>query len=252
MRKLTRRSYNRKLLVFGASMFMAVAMMSTGFAAWVMSSVTNADVDAPVKVGTVTDASMEITVDQWVDDAWTGETLTFDAPEGDLGRVYAGEGSVGDNLSLEITGKVTNAQALGTLTISITLPTSLKNAIAAGYLKVVSEGYDASTGVITYEANGDSLQYVDETTTKTFSYTLELAWGDFFGGVNPAVFYDNANKRIEGDEETVAGNAIADDQVKTEMTEFGSVISNGLNAEGDPVTSYAGTIDIIVSATVKA
>lgn len=245
MRKLTRRSYNRKLLVFGASMFMAVAMMSTGFAAWVMSSVTNADVDAPVHVGVVTDASMEITVDQWVDGAWTGGTLTFDALENDLGRVYAGEGSVGENLSFLISGKVTNAQALGTLTVAITLPSSLKNAIDAGYLKAV-DADNYSNGVITYTVNGDSLEF-SEGTTKTFAYTLELAWGDFFGNKNPAIFYDSE----EDFRDDVAGKSIPDDQVKTEMNAFGDTMKDGLVADGEPATSYSGTIDILVSATVK-
>ena len=37
--KLTRKHYNRKILSFGLVLFLAVALLSTGFAAWIMSTV---------------------------------------------------------------------------------------------------------------------------------------------------------------------------------------------------------------------
>lgn len=37
MAKLTRNSYKRKIILFGVIVFMSIALISTGFAAWVMS-----------------------------------------------------------------------------------------------------------------------------------------------------------------------------------------------------------------------
>ena len=42
--KLTKKSYNRRIYAFGIMVFIAVALVSTGFASWVMS---NNAVNAP-------------------------------------------------------------------------------------------------------------------------------------------------------------------------------------------------------------
>lgn len=42
MAKLTKNSYKRKVILFGVLLFMSIALISTGFAAWIMS--TNAKI----------------------------------------------------------------------------------------------------------------------------------------------------------------------------------------------------------------
>ena len=244
MRKLTRRSYNRKLLVFGISIFMAVAMISTGFATWVMSSLADKEAGAPVVVGTVTDASMSIVVDQLNDeDQWTGATLSFDAPADDAsGRVYAAAGSAGETLELPISGYVTNSEAMGSLTVQITLPESLQAAISANYIAIEDADHYAD-GVLTITFNASDLEaHSTIAGAKVFSYTLTFEWGTAFGGMNPSLYFDVDN----------AGKLVSDADMKDTMTAFGEALKLGMTANGDPATSYSGSIEILLSAAVRS
>ena len=61
MAKLTRKSYQRKAMVVGATAFAGIALMATGFAAWVISSSATKNVQGGVQVGTISNKSIEIT-----------------------------------------------------------------------------------------------------------------------------------------------------------------------------------------------
>lgn len=272
MKKFTRRAHNRKLIMFAVSIFMAIGMISTGFAAWVMSVNSEKNADAPVQVGIVTDASMEVSIDQWTkvgdatDESWTGDVLRFDAAEETAhGRIRPSADSE-EKLTMVISGKVKNAaDNLGSLTMTIDLPDEIVNAISAGYIKV--SGQDSATlvaanGVITLSYTDDALGTNDTLTYNvaegskdaTFTHTLTFEWGSFFGNVNPAVFYDSetasASRTTSADGEPqtqqVTGKSIADATMKTEMEAFYNLITAGAsNTEG----AYAGMIDITVVAS---
>ena len=64
MAKLTRNSYKRKIILFGVIVFMSIALISTGFAAWVMSQEKKASTNGNVTVGAVTEGNIEITLDE--------------------------------------------------------------------------------------------------------------------------------------------------------------------------------------------
>ena len=64
MAKLTRNSYKRKIILFGVFVFMSIALISTGFAAWVMSQNAKEEVSGNVNVSTMTDASVSIKIYQ--------------------------------------------------------------------------------------------------------------------------------------------------------------------------------------------
>ena len=59
--KLTRKSYNRRIFTFGALVFLSIALMSTGFATWVMSQNATQNMEGGVNVGTITDGALEFT-----------------------------------------------------------------------------------------------------------------------------------------------------------------------------------------------
>ena len=59
--KLTRKSYRRKLIMFGAAIFMSLALTATGFAAWVLSQDTSVDAGGNGEVGIVSDNELKIT-----------------------------------------------------------------------------------------------------------------------------------------------------------------------------------------------
>jgi len=252
MRKLTRRSYNRKLLVFGLSMFMAVAMISTGFAAWVMSSSDPADTKGGVTVGVVQNDMMLIKIEGH--DEETGKLnvapLLFDAKKDDnTGRVKALPGSE-ENLSFTVSGYVTNASNVSNVIFTIKLPEGLRDAVKQTYIEITSEGnYDKETGVLTHEVPLGS-EYAEKPGSKTFTYTLTFAWGDYFGGLNPSEFYDSTEKKRIVDEEEVGdvGADIDPEVMEEEMEDFAEALRGGLTADGEePVLSYSGNIDITVS-----
>ena len=63
MAKLTRNSYKRKIILFGVFVFMSIALISTGFAAWVMSADDKVEDDGNVDVGVVKDSTIDIIFD---------------------------------------------------------------------------------------------------------------------------------------------------------------------------------------------
>ena len=48
MVKLTRNSYKRKIILFGVLIFASIALISTGFAAWIMSANASKDKDGNI------------------------------------------------------------------------------------------------------------------------------------------------------------------------------------------------------------
>ena len=72
MAKLTKKSYRRKRMLMGLALFMSVALISTGFAAWVISSSVEKNVDSNVQVGTVSDKSIGLTVEFMSVDGFDG------------------------------------------------------------------------------------------------------------------------------------------------------------------------------------
>ena len=205
MSKITRRSYKRKKIVMGLALFGAIGLVSTGFAAWVLSSNANKDQDTGLKVGAVAESSMEIknVVVKGVDTKRGSDTLGTEIetnvfsfnPKWDdnTGRVrYGAEGDdCGERLSLTISGIVTEAQNLGSLTIG---PKSVSDKVAqaetAGYIVAP----DCLKSTVTLANPADySITVNDGISTASFSYKVEFQWGSLFNGMNPAEFYDDSD-----------------------------------------------------------
>lgn len=205
MSKITRRSYKRKKIVMGLALFGAIGLVSTGFAAWVLSSNANKDQDAGLKVGAVAESSMEIknVAVKGVDTKRGSDTLgqeietnvfSFNPKWDDnTGRVrYGAEGDdCGERLSLTISGIVTEAQNLGSLTIGPkSVPDKVAQAETAGYIVAP----ECLKNTVTLANPADySVTVNDGISTASFTYKVEFAWGSKFNGMNPAEFYDDSD-----------------------------------------------------------
>lgn len=80
--KLTRKSYKRNIIVFGIMIFMGVALVSTGFATWVLSQDTTVENTGNVEVGIVADESLtfaDVKVEQRDHTYANYDTEAFDA-----------------------------------------------------------------------------------------------------------------------------------------------------------------------------
>jgi hypothetical protein len=244
-----------------------------------MSAVTNAQADAPVKVAVLSDASMTVTIDQLDEDnKWVGDVVYFDAADDTTGRLRSSVDSEGNStskeqLSMVISGKVTHAEMLSDLSMDITLPNGLANALENGYLQFEGDGSDETQTEVVYDRDNnkitvnksmlnvsDPAKDEDGISYVTFSFTLEFLWGSYFGHVNPSEFYDDdalmaATNRCDvvkatgvaaGEGET--NDYISDEQMKAEMEEFHTMLVGGLNfKEADG--SYDGSIVILVKAS---
>lgn len=212
MAKLTRNSYKRKIIMFGAVTFASVALVSTGFAAWVLATQTTANQNGNVTVGAVSDKSFEISFTSVTDQY--GVTLTesnynfaFEPHKDDrYGRVF-NNGTDFENMKLIITGKVTNYDYLGSFTVKMTVPTEISNAAAANYITLPQ---CVGTEVNLKTLSPSVMVKNDEDGSATFTYTIEFGWGDVFGGKNPGYYYD-----IDP-----TGSQVAGDTVKTTLNAF--------------------------------
>lgn len=177
MAKLTRNSYKRKIILFGVIVFMSIALISTGFAAWVMSQEKKQSTSGNVSVGAVTEGNIEVILDEL-----TVKDFKFEPKEGDnTGRVRS-DGTNFESLTVTVTGTIKNTQFLKEATIKMNVKDAVKQAETAGYI-ILPECANSEV-VLTLTGSG--------TNEKKFSYNITFKWGSKFGGENPGEYYDSA------------------------------------------------------------
>ena len=225
MARLTKNSYKRKIILFGLLIFMSIALISTGFAAWVMSTnATNDDAQGNVTVGVVKDASLTISnveINSAVK-SFHFEPLSTD----NSGRVRLDdEDQKYENLTITVTGQIAPVEYLGKLTYELVVPESVQKAAEAGYIVlpqgtsyeyVDNEGHKVKVGtgveIKGWETLGEG--------TYTFNITITFGWGEKFNNMNPGLYYD----------EDAAGILISDAECKRTLQDFRALLY-GYDAE---------------------
>ena len=176
MAKLTRNSYKRKIILFGVIVFMSIALISTGFAAWVMSQEKKQSTSGNVTVGAVTEGNIEVILDEL-----TVKDFKFEPKESDTtGRVRNDKTNF-ESLTVTVTGTIKNTQFLKEATIKMNVKDAVKQAETAGYI-ILPECANSEV-VLTLTESG--------TNEKKFSYDITFKWGSKFGGENPGEYYDS-------------------------------------------------------------
>lgn len=177
MAKLTRNSYKRKIILFGVIVFMSIALISTGFAAWVMSQEKKQSTSGNVTVGAVTEGNIEVILDPL-----TVKDFKFEPKESDTTGRVRNDGTNFESLTVTVTGTIKNTQFLKEATIKMNVKDAVKQAETAGYI-ILPECANSEV-VLTLTENG--------TNEKKFSYNITFKWGSKFGGENPGEYYDSA------------------------------------------------------------
>ena len=212
----------------GIALFGAIGLVSTGFAAWVLSASASNTQEPGIKVGAVSEHNMdfqniEVLGKSADPDAANPEELvatnkySFNPKYTDItGRVHFGKGDdaanpdVGERLELIVRGEVTEAQNLGTLTVKFdSIPAALTSAESAGYI-VLPECATAEKDV-DFTLSGEGA-----IKTASFEYTIAFSWGNKFNGSNPGEYYD----------EDVNGKEIGIDVVETTLTAMHELLDN--------------------------
>lgn len=212
MSRITKRSYKRKVILFGLLIFMSIALISTGFAAWIMS--TNAEATKPgnVSVGIVEGGVLEFS-----DVELDNQDFLFEPASGDTtGRVKAETDDEGntintESLTVKLTAKISPVEDVETIKYVLVIPESVQKAADAGYI-VLPTGASVDAQVKTVL---DSTKYA----SGEFEITFEFKWGTKFGGVNPSLYYDEAGKTIPNAE------------VKKELENFRAILYGYYEAE---------------------
>lgn len=195
MAKLTRKSYKRKKITFAAVLLAGIALVSTGFAAWVLSSQVAKKAEGNVTVGAVSKTNLELTVTPSTD-----ANFSFEPLENDVSGRVRWDGTHSENLSVTFDLELTStADVLKDVTVKMDQVDEIDAAVAAGYI-VAPTCYN---DVITLQASS----FEKDTTsgyTWTTSYTVAFSWGDTFGNVNPSKYYDTVEAGIAVSDENVA------------------------------------------------
>lgn len=219
--RLTRRSYKRKLIIFGVSIFMSIALSATGFAAWVISKDTQKHIDGKVEIGAVTEASVEI---EGLDFVENKNTFIFEPLESDTtGRVRYDGSSKPENLNVQFTWTIKNYQIVGDVFVEFKLPSAVYTAVTEGWLSIpgdftmaapetigdvnytvlrytiqapsdpnnpkprITENGSTSDGLLEYVVTKDDDGLVKDV---TFTMDINFEWGSAFNGDNPGIYYD--------------------------------------------------------------
>ncbi len=231
MAKLTRKSYQRKAMVVGATAFAGIALVATGFAAWVISSSATKNVQGNVQVGTISEKSIEITEVKFKEvGEGTRDYFSFEPVKTDLsGRVrYDGKNNY-ENLSLVVTGKYKPASYVNNFSIGLRMGTvegenftpdaaaekRIEDAAkVSNYIKLPACWAGATTGGdgVTFNTketeftsdDGNGKITVGTDGVASFTYTISFEWGDHFKddtkNLNPSEFYDSTTGKDNYDD----------------------------------------------------
>lgn len=231
MAKLTRKSYQRKAMVVGATAFAGIALVATGFAAWVISSSATKNVPGNVQVGTISEKSIEITDVKFKEvGEGTRDYFSFEPVKTDLsGRVrYDGKDHY-ENLSLVVTGKYKPASYVNNFSIGLRMGTvdgenftpdtgaekRIEDAAnVSKYIKLPAcwagatkggDGVKFNTNGAGFTApDGNGKITVDGDGLATFEYTISFEWGEHFKdgtkNLNPSEFYDSDTGKANYDD----------------------------------------------------
>ena len=229
MAKITRKSYKRKKIVLGATLFASIALISTGFAAWVISQDATNKPDGTIGIGTVKDGAVD-----FVGVKQSTNKFVFDCKaDDDEGRVYFEEDETnkgGESLSVTVSGYIKQPKYFRSLTVSMAVPESITTAANEEHKYIVLPACVTTTQTITPAENNYTVLESDTELINAgctageellpFSYEIKFAWGDAFKTLNPGIYFDD---------EASGGKAVELTEVKRIMNDFKTVLADGGN-----------------------
>ena len=210
-KKMTRNSYKRKIIVLGIMIFMSIALVTTGFAAWVMSrNAQNEDATGNISVGTVqdnaikfVDGSIKFYTELADDLSEKSKDFKFEPTKGDKEGIVKANDTEYELLELTVKGQIKGYEFLienagGDKLLKVKLDlreaTGVAAAAASGYISdKLTFAQDSTTQEVAFD------QFVEIKVTKVegqedydgeFEFTVSFSWGTQFGKVNPSDYYD--------------------------------------------------------------
>ena len=232
---MTRNSFKRKAIIFGVMIFMSIALISTGFAAWIISTNKGGEATGNIRVGVISEKNIQV-----LDIKLSADSFEFEPAEKDNNGRLRWDGSKHEILSTTVTAYVTNTQYLKELNINLDLTQAVgvKNAATATYINLPTCVTAVNVNKVEHLVElgtGEDFQYnetkkyseLTETekaacgTVKKLTYKIEFTWGEKFENTNPSLYYDDA------------GKSISDSDMKKEMMAFRKAMYNVSDEEAN-------------------
>lgn len=256
MLKLTKRSYRRKRVVMGVALFMSIALISTGFAAFVISSQSKDDTSGNITVGTISDKNIKVEITN----KESLGSFIFDTKSDDTtGRVHYDSAEESERLSVTVTGTVQNPSFVQTLKIQLVEVASIdsegnivaKEKEASGLFKASQKEYISLPDCFYAEQD---VSFTPSGDSSVFSYTISFNWGNYFHNENPGIYFDS---EYEDDSSHVKGKYVSEAQMVKDLVDLRDTIygTNTTIAEDGSFTQdtsvAAPKYGIIVTSTPK-
>lgn len=251
MKKSIKKSSRRKWVVGGVAFFGSIALLTTGFATWVVGVQQTEDEEGiSVTVNTTTNKSIRL------------EAVLSEGDVGDAAIMLAETEKKSDGKIINEDTPVPNALDITFKTLKITMgqnatkPSGLKMTIDTSENKnqqIIANTYEfsdhsgesdltyiaapdsivldktAQTGTVTETAEGQNIVW--DIKNKTFTFK----WGTYFNNVSPCNYYNsffNASGPTQDDEDAVWPTQADVDAVTNEMT----AMHNAFNAPNNKIT----------------
>lgn len=200
MARITRKSYKRKKIVLGLCMFASVALISTGFAAWILSADANSENQGNIIVGTVNDGTVEFGAVNY-----SASDFRFDADINDTEGRLKFDSKYSDDyerLTVTVSGYVINADYLDKITVFMDVSDEVKSAAnddeyiklpdcALGTVTLPSSALTMYTITAEDVENGTYSGLVEGDKICNFNYDISFEWGAKFNNENPGYYYDD-------------------------------------------------------------
>ena len=206
MKKSIKKSSRRKWIVGGVAFFGSIALLTTGFATWVVGvQQTNDKDDVNVTVNTTINEFVTFSLSLLDTDSsiTLGETEDPKPAQGDKENIVTIDGEPSGDLKVTI-----NSLSIEIGNEAVNSYTQIDFAITSNNNDVSSQQFPAESirtgSAWSYLSAPASILLTNENITKTVgtntttytlksssTLTLNFGWGDFFGGQSPANFYNS-------------------------------------------------------------
>lgn len=188
--------------------FVAVALIVTGVAIWLLFSALNGTLGANITVGGVANSPLDfarlsldgIEVDLNSKDHYVDTGFRFDSAQDDYDGRLMWDGVNHEKMTTEVDVVIDHAQYLQKFEYTLQFPAGVIQAAKKGYLDI-SDYYDLEKDeALTIEVPITEGTFYREQDSWRLKFTLTLKWGTVFGGVNPSIYYDEAGADISYDD----------------------------------------------------
>ncbi|MBE7087925.1 MAG: hypothetical protein E7370_00155 [Clostridiales bacterium] len=234
----TKRSNTRKRIVAVVAIFLALALITTGIASWLILSDGQGKLPGGVHIAEVAESAIEfkdlkLNNGEKSSGGVEGAHFVFEPQRYDDDGRVKWNGVSYECLTVSVSGTVLNAQYMTDFYYTLALPQGVIEAAKKGYIDV-SDYYDVETDSLINQYVGYSSNNFevleDGSSMLRFSFEVKLKWGDAFNKINPSVYFDTAYYDEFGNLDSDAGAGVENSTVISVLNDLYTTVKSGFSA----------------------